>query len=215
MCFDFFPTLTCGVFVFSVVSAPPPPPPPASRTNQLPPTNCHQQIVINQLSTTNCHQRIVTNQLPPTNCHQPFVTNQLSSTKCYPPLVINQLPPTNCHTTSCQQPIVINSPTNCHQPHCHQPNVTNQFPPTNCHQPIVINQLSPTNYDLLANCLLQGGGMYALALAGAGGSPPLFRCDLRARCSKTLCFTGFCGHPDVHNRIFLVMGPCQHKWCKM
>ena len=35
--------------------------------------------------------------------------------------------------------------------------------------------------------------MYALALAGAAGSPSLFRCDLRARCSKTLCFTGFCG----------------------
>ena len=34
--------------------------------------------------------------------------------------------------------------------------------------------------------------MYAPALAGAAGSPPLFRCDLRAR-FKTLCFTGFCG----------------------
>ena len=38
--------------------------------------------------------------------------------------------------------------------------------------------------------------MYALVLAGAAGSPPLFRCELHARCSKTRCFTGFCGVED-------------------
>ena len=79
--------------------------------------------------------------------------------------------------------------------------------------------------------------MYAPVLAGAAGSPPLCRCDLRAWCSKTLCFTGFCGRErskiwtvakckncglykggvgnarraDVHNQI-----SCdEHKWRKM
>ena len=68
---SFFPTLTCGAFVFSVVSAPPP---SSSRlplaTNQLPPTNCHPPIATHQLPPTNCHQPIATNQLSPTNCHR-------------------------------------------------------------------------------------------------------------------------------------------------
>ena len=38
--------------------------------------------------------------------------------------------------------------------------------------------------------------MYALALAGAAGSPPLFRCDLRARCSKHCILQGFAGVED-------------------
>ena len=85
-CSSFFclPTLTCEVFVFSVVS-----PPASSYLLLLPPPACHQPLVINRLSSTNnFHQPIATHQLPPTtshifsptNCHQPIVNNQLSST---------------------------------------------------------------------------------------------------------------------------------------
>ena len=79
---------------------PPPPPPPASR---LPPTNCHQPIVISQLLPTNCHQPIAT-QLPPTHCHQETATNQLPPTNFHPRTATNQLPPTNCYQPSCHPP---------------------------------------------------------------------------------------------------------------
>ena len=173
----FFLTLTCGVFVISVVSAPPFS--SSSSSSRLP----HQPTAL-----------IVSNQLSSTNCCPPLVINHLSSTNCYPPLVINQLPPTICHTTSCPQPIVVNqmSPTNFHQPiatnEFHQPIVSNQMSPTNFHQPIVINhqpivinELSPTNYDLLANCLLQGVG-------GAGWLLAL------RRCSAVICARGVQKH---------------------
>ena len=78
----------------------PPPPPPASR---LPPTNCHQPIVISQLLPTNCHQPIAT-QLPPTHCHQETATNQLPPTNFHPRTATNQLPPTNCYQPSCHPP---------------------------------------------------------------------------------------------------------------
>ena len=67
--------------------------------------------------------------------------------------------------------------------------------------------------------------MYALALAGAGASPPLRRCDLRAWCSKTVFYKvlwawkiqnldsgemqklGHARRADVHNRILFGDGP--------
>ena len=107
--------------------------------------------------------------------HHLSLTNQLSSTalsstKCHQP----KMSPTNCH-----QPIATHqvSSTNCHHLSTTNFSRTNQLSPTN-HQPIVINQLSSTN-DLLATCLLQGVGRTPRRLAA--GSPPLFRCDLRAR----------------------------------
>ena len=113
-----FPTLTCGVFVISVVSRPPPSP-----ALRLPPSNCHEQlpptIVMNQFSTTNCQQPVVNNQLSSTDCHQPIVTNQLSTTNCQP---------TNCHLAYRL------SSTN-----CHQPIAANQLSPIDCHPPIVTN----------------------------------------------------------------------------
>ena len=150
-----------------MVSAPP------SSSSRLP----HQPTATNQLPPTNCHQPIVNNQLPPTNCHQPIATHQLPPTICHQPIVINQLSSTNCH-----QPIATHllSSTNCHQLSTTNCSGTNQLSPTNCHQPMT----SP------------GGRIYAPVLAGAGGSPPLFRCDLRARCLKTLCFIGFVGVED-------------------
>ena len=85
------PTLTCGVFVFSVVSAPPS---SALLLVAPPPRNFHQPIVTNQLLPTNCHQPIASNQLPPTNCHPQTSTNQLPPTNFHQPIVINQLRPT-------------------------------------------------------------------------------------------------------------------------
>ena len=77
----------------------PPPPPPASR---LPPTNCHQPIVISQLLPTNCHQPIATNPLPPRNCHQPIATNNFPPTHCHQPTATNKLLPTKLSPTDHQ-----------------------------------------------------------------------------------------------------------------
>ena len=66
------PTLTCGVVVFSLVSA------PASLLLLAP--LLHHLSLTNQLSSTKCHQPFVTNQLSPTNCHQPIATNDLLAT---------------------------------------------------------------------------------------------------------------------------------------
>ena len=173
----------------------------------LPPLASHQPLTKKCHQPTNCHQPIVNHKFSPTNCHQPIATNQVSSTKCHQPIVINQL---SCHHLSS----------------------------TTCHPRIVTTQLSSTD-DLLANCLLQGVGCTPwrwLALAGAGGSPPLCRCDLRAWCSKTLCFIGLWKIQNLDSvqtvgftrvvsvmrtartciiRSFWVMGPCQRKWRKV
>ena len=122
--------------------------------------------------------------LPPSACHQPTATNKLSPTNCHQPIATHQLLPT-LSSTNCQQPIA-----------------TDQSPPNKSHQPIVPNQCS-TNQLPSTTCLLQGVGctprcwlgllglrrcaavicvMYAPVLAGAAGSPPLRRCDLRGIC---------------------------------
>ena len=145
-------------------------PPSFSSSSRLP----RQPTATNQLPPTNCHQPIVNNQLPPTSCHQPIATHQL-------PFVTNQLSSTNCH-----QPIATHhlSSGNCHPPIVTQPVVNNQLSST--HQPIVTNQLLPMI------CLPLVFSSRSDVRPGAG-SPPLFRCDLRARCSKTLYFIRFCG----------------------
>ena len=169
-----FPTLTCGILVFSVVTAPPsssppPPPPPTCHqpnhtpivTNQLPPINlinCHQPIV-----STNCHQPIVTHQLSPTNCHQSIATHQLLPTNCHQPFVIkktatNQLSPTNCH-----HPIAT-----------YQLQTNQQLLPTNCHQLIVINKLL---YQPIATNL---GALQRVGCTPWRGWPPPLR-HLRGR----------------------------------
>ena len=56
-----FPTLTCGFFVFRVVSAPPP------SSSRLPPTNCQRQTATNQLPPRNFHPQTATNQDKLTN----------------------------------------------------------------------------------------------------------------------------------------------------
>ena len=176
-------------------------PPPASRANQLPPTNCHQQIVTNQ-----CQQPIATHELSPTNCHPPITTNHLSPTSCHQPTVINELLHNQLSTT------------NCHQ-------LTNQLSPTDCHQPLLPMMCLPLVFSR-ASDVRPGAGWRCWV-------SPLFRCDLRARCSKTLCFTVFFGRgrstiwtpvkckncgfykggvgnarcPRVHNRNFLSHGP--------
>ena len=104
----------CGVFVFSLVSAPPSLLLLAPRLHHLSLTN---RLSSTALSSTKCHQP----KMSPTNCHQPIATHQLSSTNCYPPIVINQ----QLSTTTIQQPIV-QEPTN-----CHQPITTNQLSSTN------------------------------------------------------------------------------------
>ena len=80
LCLFLFPTSTCGVYIFCVVTIPPS---ASSRrplaTKQLPRTNFQQPIVNNQLSSTNIQQPIFNNQLSTTN-HQPIVINELSPT---------------------------------------------------------------------------------------------------------------------------------------
>ena len=130
----------------------------ASASSRLP-------LVTNHLSSTDCHQPTATHQLPPTTSLQQIVTNKVPPTNCHQPIVNNQLLTTNFH----------------------QLIVANQLSSIVIHPPIVINQLS-TN-DLLANCLVQGVGCTPwrwLALAGAAGSPPLRRCDLRVVFYKVL-----------------------------
>ena len=121
-----FTALTCGVFVFSVVSS----------TSLLllhllllALTATHQ-LSPNHLSSTNCRPPIVTNQLPPTDCHQPVRGRR--GTWCSPRgrmYALGSLCRRSCAGDLRGRRAAWCAP---------------GLPPTNCHQPIVINELEPT-----------------------------------------------------------------------
>ena len=76
----FFPTLTCGVFVFSSVSAPRPPPPPSrppsSLTHTL--THSHSLTHTHSLSLTHSHSHTLTHSHSLTHTHTHSHTHTLT-----------------------------------------------------------------------------------------------------------------------------------------
>ena len=90
-----FPTLTCGVFVFSSVSAPRPPPPPSRPPSSLTHTLTHSH----SLTLTHSHSLTLTH----THSHSLTHTHSLSLTHTHPHTHTHSLTLTHSHTLTLTQ----------------------------------------------------------------------------------------------------------------